>query len=142
MITKQQADVYINTLELLESNLYSRKVNIKNLAKKHLSSEQFEQADRWLEANKASWNNPEKVQKMIAELKKQVLGHKVLNLEIAFEPSSKFLDQVSNWLFENLEQKVLIDLSIESTLIGGIKVGFNGRFKDLSVRKVMEENGF
>lgn len=59
----------------------------------------------------------------------------VLHLTISFSPTLQLINQISDWLILNMPHHVILDFTIDRTLIGGAKVGFQGKYIDHSLKK-------
>ncbi|HVZ11499.1 MAG TPA: F0F1 ATP synthase subunit delta [Patescibacteria group bacterium] len=58
----------------------------------------------------------------------------VLSLTIAFEPTDKTLENVSEWFLLNLKRQVLLDFKIDKNILGGAIIFSKGKYLDYSIR--------
>ena len=63
----------------------------------------------------------------------------VLRLTLAFEPSELVIGNISYWARQNLEPGILLDLSLERRLVGGVILAYKGKFYDFSLKKKLKE---
>lgn len=62
-----------------------------------------------------------------------------IKLEISFWPNEDFLEKISQWLNKELKQKTIIDLAINPKIVGGAVVEYQGKWRDFSLAKKIEE---
>jgi F0F1-type ATP synthase delta subunit len=63
----------------------------------------------------------------------------VVTIEIPFIPTSEMLANMSNYLSIYIKRTILFDISLNKNLIAGAKLSFNGKFKDFSYKKNLDE---
>lgn len=69
------------------------------------------------------------------ELKKALKDASVVNISICIDPDNTFIDQLYKWFNENGFKNFLLDISIDSSIYGGIQLSYNGKFLDLSIKQ-------
>jgi len=62
----------------------------------------------------------------------------ILTLNLAKDPSEKLLDTIRDWWKTNVKTPLLLTIKTDPSLIGGAQLFFNGKYKDYSVRKQLE----
>ncbi len=82
---------------------------------------------------------PQKESMFLEELKKYLLGMSFLKLQTAFEPSGKFLEKISRWLEKELEQKIILDISVNPKITAGAIIEYQGKYLNLSLGKEIDE---
>ena len=60
-------------------------------------------------------------------LKEHLLSLPQVSLEIAFSPDDKTILKISHWLEKELGKKVILDLKVNSRIVGGAIVEYKGR---------------
>jgi uncharacterized protein YuzE len=118
MLTKQRAEHFMN---YLESKGYSASGFGEYAANFGLSGDDI---DNFKEM---------KTKQILDFLKDSFSKFKFVSITLAFEPSNKFLQNIKVWLEKNMEEKVLVDLTINRKIIGGAVVIANNRYKDYSI---------
>lgn len=137
--TKHDADELCGKLDELINAFYNIKTNIDKKMDEILSYETKENIVYLLRSKKISLRNIQSVQNFLIELKKNILALPVVTLHLAFEPKKESIDSFSTWITINLKQNVLIEYSVDQTLIAGSTIEWNGKYKDYSVKKKLEE---
>ena len=67
---------------------------------------------------------------------------KPIDLTVAVEPDDKFKKSVVSWFSKNIKTPVLPRYTMDSALVGGAKITYNGNFLDLSLRNKIDELPF
>lgn len=63
----------------------------------------------------------------------------ILRLTLAFEPSESVINSISYWARQKLEAGILLDLSLDRSLLGGAVIMHKGKFYDYSLRNKLRE---
>ncbi len=72
--------------------------------------------------------------KLVGEIRIAVIGMRVVDLVIAFEPRVGDLDKISAWLKQNISENSLLSYRIDPGIIGGVKIDHDGKYVDMSIR--------
>ncbi|MBI2031787.1 MAG: hypothetical protein HYT08_04210 [Candidatus Levybacteria bacterium] len=98
-----------------------------------------------LEKNNINKNDQSSIEKFLNGLKDYIQQLKILKLQIAFQPSDEMIDDIFVWVSENIGQGIILDISYDISLIGGAIITFEGKYRDLSLKKrfsdIFEKNG-
>lgn len=81
----------------------------------------------------------EDLEKYLSGLAQELESRQEVKLELAFEPTEKTLEHISAWLAANVGEHAIVSLAVNSALLGGAVVSFNGKYYDGSLCKVVEE---
>lgn len=75
------------------------------------------------------------LQQLIEELKKlQVIG-----VTVAFEPSDHFIAKLNNEISAAAGQKVVLDISVDPKIVGGLVIEYQGKYRDYSLKSKVDE---
>lgn len=88
-----------------------------------------------LRNNQVNTEKPSAMKEFLTKLQEHINTLPVLSITLAVEPTEKTLRILSDWFLMNLKRQVLLDISVEPSLIAGIAIHYNGRFLDFSVRE-------
>jgi F0F1-type ATP synthase delta subunit len=75
----------------------------------------------------------------LEELKKWLKELPILKLEIAFSPSKKLIERISQWLKKEVGKKVILDVYINPKIVGGAILEYGGKFANFSLAKEIEK---
>ena len=81
----------------------------------------------------------DKINNFLIGLKVNLQKFKVLKLSLAFESSENSIDNIFSWVLKNLGDGIILDIKTDKSLLGGAIIEFNGKYKDYSLKKALEE---
>jgi hypothetical protein len=81
----------------------------------------------------------EEIKVLLGSVNRVVGALPIVKLVLAFEPSEQVIANISHWCRMNLERQVVIDLSIDRSILGGAVIIYRGKFYDLTLRKKLQE---
>lgn len=74
----------------------------------------------------------------LEELEKELQSLPEIKLEIAFSPDNDSLEKISQWFEKELGQKIILDLSINPKIVGGVIIEYQGNWRDFSLEKEID----
>ena len=69
----------------------------------------------------------------LEEFKRVFLDKTFVTVTLAFKPDVKFVASIKKWFEQNMGSGVLIDLKVDSNIVGGIQLICNNHYKDFSL---------
>lgn len=132
--TREQASLLKVSFRDLENKLFNESFNLNkeflglplSIGEGLLSS---------LKNKGISLNDKKKIQSFFEELISCIDKMSILTLEVAFEPSGRSVEKINSWLKENFKTQVLLDFIVNTSLIAGARIYFEGKVGDYSLRK-------
>jgi hypothetical protein len=124
--TKEDLDILRGELDLLENALYQSSNIYNDIIKNDIRS--------WV-SEIVLKEGKEDLSGYIKKIKVDLLKAPVLSASINFEPSSSFIEKLSLWLKKNIDEKIVVDLLLNTASLGGIQLSYKGKYLDLSLRK-------
>lgn len=79
--------------------------------------------------------NQIRIKREIDELTDKLRTCKNIQMTIAFQPNEETITYFSDWVKNNVNKELLIDLRFDKSIVGGAVVIAGGAYKDYSVRK-------
>lgn len=76
-------------------------------------------------------------QKVLEDIKAGLQGLEVIKLDIAFDPNPETVSLIHAWLIQNLGGHILIQIIIDRALIGGVRIAFRGRYKEVTLATII-----
>ena len=73
------------------------------------------------------------IQSFFKRIIEAISGLSVINLTLAIEPDLETIKLINQWFYLNIGKMVLLDITLDTSLIGGAIVSFNGRTIDSSL---------
>lgn len=92
-----------------------------------------------LQKNNIQQNNQTAIKAYLKGLKEEIQKLKEIKLTFAFEPSQNSVDKFFDWVYQNLGDGIVLDISLDKSILGGTIIEYEGKYQDLSLRKKMEE---
>jgi len=75
----------------------------------------------------------------LEKLGKELQSLPEIRLEIAFPPDDDFLNKISQWLEKKLDQKIILDLTINPKVVGGAIIEYQGNWREFSLAKEIDQ---
>ena len=73
--------------------------------------------------------------RQIDELAAKLRACQSIQMTIAFQPDDAAIALFSDWIKENIRADLLIDLQFDKSIVGGLLLIADGKYKDYTVRK-------
>ena len=90
------------------------------------------------EAN-VSFDSPESITQFLTRQQEAVRALPVVGIRVALPLSFDTVRSISKWFDINLEKKILVDVKIDPSLLGGAAIEWNGKYMDYSLKKILHE---
>lgn len=143
-------------LEERVREIEAKEAKAKGTAKeKEIEKERWELEEERIKSEREKWELKEGLQKIKENLKKikpikkerdvnqllffleilrdDLISLPQVDLQIAFDPSPETVSKISDWFEENLKKKVILNFKINPKIVGGAKVGYEGRVLNFSL---------
>ena len=125
--TKDDLDILRGELYLLENSLYQTTNKYDNTIRNDISN--------WVSDILLQESKDIDISKYIKDLKNDLQEIPVLTASMNFEPSSSFVETVSTWIKGNVDERIVIDILLNTSTLGGVQLSYRGKYLDLSLRK-------
>lgn len=137
--TKSQATDFSARLATLSEMIYKTNFQLESALMELFGIQKKEKFLSFLRENNVAIDNPSSLKDFFLKLQTTIAQLPVFSLTIAFEPSEATLQAISSWFLLNLKKQMLFEFTVDSSLIGGAVINYNGKFKDYSVKKPVEQ---
>lgn len=81
----------------------------------------------------------DEIKPLLSDMYRTVCSLPILQLTLAFEPSEAAIGNISRFARQNLAAGILLDLSLDRSILGGAVVMYRGKFYDFTLRKKLNE---
>jgi F0F1-type ATP synthase delta subunit len=88
---------------------------------------------------KVSTTEAASLQRYLGELQAQIKALPVVTIRMAIIPSNDLLRSISKWFDAVMSEKTLVSYVLDSTVIGGAAIEWNGAYLDYSLKKQLAE---
>jgi F0F1-type ATP synthase delta subunit len=133
--TKIEADEFIGQLDELDSLFYQSAVGIEALFSQSLSYTKKEALLTLFRSHEISLIDRAQVKTALSQIKYLIESMPVVPMILAIDPKEPTVEAIVLWFRLQLQLPVLLDLSIDRSLIGGAVILYKGFYKDYSVHK-------
>jgi len=140
---------YIRTVEDVEEMSFTINTLLKSIFKTQeqsfektlysISHKTSQKIRELLSQNKMNMDDRKGINDFLTGLKEQLNKLQAIKITLAFYPSEATLDLIFSWVLKNLGFGVILDIQEDKRLLGGAAINFNGRHKDFSLRKKLDE---
>lgn len=132
--TTSELQLFYKEIDQLVSVLFKESQPIEEIMQKLLSPEKKESLLAYLEKSNIDMKNPVMIQEELLKIKKLGNNLPVVHLTLAFEPTTLILKNINLWFLRRLQKKVLLDIVLERTVLGGAFISFDGLYKDYTLK--------
>jgi F0F1-type ATP synthase delta subunit len=104
-----------------------------------ISAEFAQKIIQTFKKNNLDLNNRDTFANFFKNLKEIIGKLEVIKLVLAFDPNSKTVEKIHNFVKENIGTGYILDIEVSQDLLGGSIVMFNGKYHDFSLKKTIED---
>ena len=89
--------------------------------------------------NNFGMDDKELIKDFLDTLGSLIKKFKVIKLVLAFDPTRKTIENIHDFVSENIGIGYILDIEVLESVLGGAVVIFNGKYKDYTLKKSLEE---
>lgn len=142
ILTSLRTTEDLNELSFEIDNLLSSIFETNNQsfdkALKSISIDTAKKINDAISKNGINTANKELIRNFLDGLKKLLGKFKTIRLIISIDPSHNVIENIHNWVVSNLGEGYLLDIETNQNLLGGAIIEFDGKYKDFTVKKDLE----
>lgn len=135
-LTKSQATDFATRLNIVADTMYTTNFNLGKALSSQFSVVKTDAFLKLMRENNVNSESITAVQDFLKKIQESLSNLPMISLTIAFEPSEEMLTILSQWFVSNVNKQVLFDIHIDSSIIAGTKITYNGKFKDYSIKPI------
>jgi F0F1-type ATP synthase delta subunit len=136
--TRSQASDFAAHLNTIIDKVFTTNFDLEKTLTQELGIRKKDAFIKLLRDNKIVSSSTGDVQNFLKKIQETVIALSVVSLTIAFEPTEETLKVFSQWFLSSLNKQVLFDIHVDTNLIAGATITYNGKFKDYSIRPIFE----
>jgi len=136
--TKSQANDFIARLNSTIDMVYTTGFDLEKVLMQQFGLRKKDALMKLLRDSKLNGTTATDVQEFLKKLQETASSLPIVSLAIAFEPTEETLQALSRWFLSTLNMHVLFDIQLDTALIAGATITYNGKFKDYSIRPVWD----
>lgn len=137
--TKDDLLFFYKQIDQLVNALFSGTGGFAEKAQEVLGNETQKNVTEYLVSQKVDLKNLVEVQAKLKEIKKLGDSLPVVSFIVAKEPTRNLTKTICSWFLRRMKRRVLLDFSLEHSLVAGAIVSFGGKYKNYSLEKKINE---
>lgn len=137
--TTREVDDFSLEIDTLTSSLFNISKMSFDKALNSINQTLAKKITEILLKNNLDTANKEKVRDFLATLKDLIKKFKVIKLTLAFDPSRKTVENIHEFVSQNLGTGYILDIEVDESILAGAAIMFNGKYKDFTLKKSLEE---
>lgn len=132
--TKAQANDFCSRVATISEKIYETDFDLEKALIDQFGLKKKDTFMKLLHDQNVAVDNSSNLKQFLTDVQKTITSLPVLTLVIAFEPKEKTLKALSEWFVMNIKSQMLFEINIDTQLIAGASISFNGRDADYSIR--------
>lgn len=84
-------------------------------------------------------NNTGALRTFFHDVKNTLDSFILFKLTLALKPSEEMINRLHEWTGQNLGVGVVLDIGYDASILGGVKIIFNGRYKEMTLAQMITE---
>lgn len=137
--TKKDAALFLSQLDQVSAGLFDSKKTPEVLFDTHLPYDKKAKLSMLLAKYAIDIRSPAEIQAFIVKVKEIMSQVPSVGIVMAFVPYQQLITMLSSWFTIHAQKAVLLEISVDETLIGGAIISHNGVVKDFSIKKQLHD---
>ncbi|MBP6883150.1 MAG: F0F1 ATP synthase subunit delta [Microgenomates group bacterium] len=135
LILVSDREKLIDQIEMVRREIFavSNSETLEQTLKKQLSESRAKEFFLYLSKYKKNIYDGHIIEEILESLRGKAMDLDVVRLSLAIDMSRSEISELHTKLTEQLNQRVLLDVHIEPSLLGGLRLEYNGVYLDLSL---------
>ena len=139
LTTKNEANNFVLILEKLINGLFNDSAGLSEMLSKEVSLELKLIIEKLIHEAKINTDNRKDLQAFFVSMQKEISSLPVIHIMLSIPPKEELVKAIHGWFYQNFQKTILLDISIDPTIIGGGVISFNGRANDYSIRNQVSQ---
>jgi len=137
--TKIEATDFSIHLASISESIYETGFDLEKALLTHYGARKRDKFIALLRNNKVNIYTASDLEAFFNKIQTRISSLPILSLTIAFEPIDETFKILSDWLALNIHREALLDINIDTKIIGGATVSFNGKYADCSIKPKFDQ---
>jgi hypothetical protein len=137
--TNIQAVDFVTRLSRISEGIYETNFNLDKALTHEFGIRKKDKFNELLRDGNIPPGSTLALKDFINKIQERISSLPVVSLTIAFEPGDETLKSIFDWFPLNINKQVLLDIKVDTSLIAGAYVGYNGKCLDYSVKPVFDQ---
>ena len=137
--TQQEAELLQGEIGRLEESLYRADAALFEEILKSRVPERIAHIIQEEENGGTFEAKRESLKKLLEAIKKKLGESENIKIDIAFEPSEKTIEKISDWVRKEIGNQVLLDVGHDRSLGAGARIMYKGKYKEYALRQMIDD---
>lgn len=137
--TVQEAENFSSCIDIILSNIFELKNKNIDQILSQLPDSSAHTIKKILTDNKVDSADNTAIENVLLKAKEEIKNLKIAKITLAIDPSEDTISLISDWINKNLGDGIILDLSKDESILGGVIISIDGVYKDQSLKKNLEE---
>lgn len=137
--TTQEVDNLSLEIDQLSSSLFDSENLSLDKALNLISTNSAKKISEIFTKNNLSRENKESIKDFLDTLASLIKKFKVIKLILSFDPTRKTIENTHAFVSQNIGTGYILDIEVLENVLAGAAIMFNGKYKDFTLRKSLEE---
>lgn len=137
--TVQEAEDFSSSIDTVISNIFKLKNKNIDQILSELTDSSAQEIKKILTNNKIDSSDHTTIENVLLKAKEEIKKLKIAKITLAIDPSKDMISVISDWINKNLGGGIILDLSKDESILGGVIISIDGIYKDQSLKKNLEE---
>lgn len=139
IITHTDAKRFLEGLDEAIANSFTTKETVEELFSRLFTHEQKEVLVEIVSSAGVTIQDGSKLHKLLEGIRTVITKIPVMEITVAVEPTERALTHIKEWLDTHSSTKVFLEVKVNPRIIGGLRIAFNGKYHDYTVKKTIIE---
>jgi hypothetical protein len=137
--TNVEAADFLTRLSAISEEIYRTDFDLEKALIEQFGIRKADKFNILLRNSKISPSSNSALKDILDKIREKVSSMPVISLTLAFEPGEETLKSLSDWFPLNINRQVLLDIKVDTNLIAGAYISFNGKYSDSSVKPIFDQ---
>lgn len=136
--TKKDAQELCLIIQKIIDGAFNQNFSIEKMSSKEIPYELKKLIEKLMSESDIKADDKNGQLKFFKQLKEEILVIPVIHMIFAFYPKQDLIASIQDWFYLNYKKTVLLEISIDETIIGGMIISSEGRANDYSLKTKIE----
>lgn len=137
--TKAESIDFSTRLAAISEKIYKTDFDLEKTLMEEFGLRKKDKFVTLLRNNKINIESQSALSDFFGKIVEKISTLSVLSITLAFEPTEKTLEVLSEWFLLNINKQFLFDFKVDFGLIAGAQILANGRHFDFSIRSKFDQ---
>lgn len=134
VFTKEDLELFYKEVDQLLSLIFTGPGALEEKMDKIVSADKKNSLINYFKTVNANTSNLIEINQALSKIREIGDAIPIVTLELAFEPTEGVIKAIGYWFLKRLQTKVILDLHLERSIIGGAYIAFNGTYRDYTLQ--------